>query len=132
MIAGNGVRVGGAADELRCVAKSYDVPVVTTAQGKGVFPEDHELAGGVIGAFGWPSANDLLADADVVLAVATKLGTVDTIDESTELLDPTRQVVIQVDVEPLNLGWTTPLGEAVCADAKTFLQHLLDAEVDAF
>jgi acetolactate synthase I/II/III large subunit len=82
-------------------------------------------AGGVIGAFGWPSSNDLLATADTVLAIGTKLGTSDTIDENPVLLDPRRQRLIQVDIDPLMVGWTTPVSRAVVSDAAIFLQQLL-------
>jgi acetolactate synthase-1/2/3 large subunit len=127
IVAGNGVRVGQACDALARAAEAYGVPVATTAQGKGVFDERHPLAVGVMGAFGWPGANDAVAEADVVLAVGTKLGTVDTIDESDKLLDPRRQRILQVDVEPLVLGWTTPLERAILADAATFLDALAKA-----
>lgn len=130
ILAGNGIRVGQACDELRHAAEALDVPVVTSAQGKGVLDETHPLAGGVVGAFGWPSANDLLAEADVILAIGTKLGTIDTIDESTSLIDPTRQRIIQVDIEPLVLGWTTPVERAVLADARLFLEALAKANSD--
>jgi len=124
LVAGNGIRVGQAGTELQVAAETFELPVVTTAQGKGVFDETHPLAGGVIGAFGWPSANDLVATADVVLAVGTKLGTVDTIDENVALLDPRRQRILHVDVEPLVLGWTTPVERAVLSDAAGFLRAL--------
>jgi acetolactate synthase-1/2/3 large subunit len=124
IVAGNGVRVSQACESLCRVAEAFDVPVVTTAHGKGVLPETHPLAAGVIGSFGWPSANDVLADSDFVLAIGTKLATIDTIDESTSLLDPTRQVLVQVDVEPLNAGWTTPIADAVVSDADAFLRSL--------
>jgi acetolactate synthase-1/2/3 large subunit len=130
IIAGNGVRVGGACERLAELAQALDVPVVTTAHGKGVVDERASYAGGVIGAFGWPAANDLLGGADVVLAIGTKLGTMDTIDENTQLLNPRRQLLIQVDVDPLMLGWTTPVARAVLADALTFIERLLkDSDV---
>lgn len=131
LLAGNGVRVSRACDSLLQAAVRFDAPVVTTAHGKGVVPEDHALAGGVIGAFGWPSANDLVAEADLVIAVGTKLGTMDTIDESPALLDPTRQVLVQVDSEPLNAGWTMPVAEAVVSDADAFLRRLVTLADDA-
>jgi acetolactate synthase-1/2/3 large subunit len=125
IVAGNGIRVGQACERLAEAARTLDVPVVTTAHGKGVFDERSSIAGGVIGAFGWPAANDLLASADLVVAIGTKLGTIDTIDENDKLLNPQRQRIIQVDVEPLVLGWTTPVERAVLADAATFLQDLV-------
>lgn len=126
IIAGNGVRVGGACEQVAEVAQALDVPIVTTSSGKGVVDERAPYAAGVIGAFGWPAANDLLAGADTVLAVGTKLGTGDTIDENATLIDPTRQVVVQVDVDPLMVGWTTPVARPVLADAATFLKALVE------
>jgi acetolactate synthase-1/2/3 large subunit len=130
IVAGNGVRVGQACEQLRDAASALDVPVVTTAHGKGVVDERSPLAGGVIGAFGWPGANDLLAEADTVLAIGTKLGTMDTIDESDRLLDPRRQRLIQVDVEPLVLGWTTPVELGIVADARSFLEDVTKLAAD--
>jgi acetolactate synthase-1/2/3 large subunit len=125
IVAGNGVRVGGACHQLADVAVALDVPVVTTAAGKGVVDETAPYAGGVIGAFGQPWANDLLAASDLVLAIGTKLGTIDTIDEHAALIDPTRQLIVHVDVDPLVVGWTTPAGRAIVADAGRFLEQLL-------
>ena len=117
IVAGNGVRVGQACAALAELARALDVPVVTTASGKGVFDETDPLAAGVMGSFGWPSANEVLGGADVVLAVGTKLGPHDTADEHVDLLDPGRQTLIQIDIEPLNAAWTFPADHVLVADA---------------
>ncbi len=96
-------------DAARRPGPGLDAPVTTTAAGKGVFLEVDRLGAGVIGTFGMPTANAVLGGADVVLAVGTKLAPIDTADESSALLDPTRQTLIQVDVEPLNVSWTYPV-----------------------
>lgn len=127
IVAGNGVRVGKARAELARFARTCDVPVVTTASGKGVFPEIDPLAGGVMGAFGWQSANDVVADSDVVVAVGTKLGPSDTGDEHEGLLSPGRQTIVQIDVEPLNIGWTYPVDHAIVGDARAQLAALVES-----
>jgi acetolactate synthase-1/2/3 large subunit len=129
VVAGNGVRVGQATAELAAFARALGIPVVTTASGKGTFPETDPLAGGVMGPFGWPSANELVGAADVVLAVGTKLGPHDTADETVDLLDPSRQEMIQIDVEPLNAGWTYPVDHVLLGEAAVMLPALLDAVV---
>jgi acetolactate synthase-1/2/3 large subunit len=129
VIAGNGVRVGQATAALAAFARALEIPVVTTASGKGTFPETDPLAGGVMGPFGWPSANALVGAADVVLAVGTKLGPHDTADETVDLLDPSRQTMIQIDVEPLNAGWTYPVDHVLIGGAAVLLPALLDAAV---
>jgi acetolactate synthase I/II/III large subunit len=124
IIAGNGIRVGQAREQLASFARAWDSPIVTTSSGKGVYPETAEYSGGVLGAFGWPSANSLLADADVVLAVGTKLGPIDTCDESESLFSPERHTLIQIDREQLNMGWTYPVAAAVVGDARIQLPQL--------
>jgi len=70
ILAGNGARSGGAPGQLVSVADRLRCPVATTPKGKGVFPEDHPLALGVLGLGGHRSARRYLEHGvDVVLAV---------------------------------------------------------------
>lgn len=124
IVAGNGVRLAHAQDALLRLARLVDAPVATTASGKGVFPERDPLAVGVIGPFGWPSANAVVGGADVVLAVGTKLGPSDTANEHAALLDPTRQTLVQIDVEPLNAAWTFPVDHVLLGDAGYVMARL--------
>jgi acetolactate synthase-1/2/3 large subunit len=125
LIAGGSVRTARAQRELQQVAEATGAIVVTTSAGKGVFPEDHPLSAGVFGNFGAPGANEALGAADVVAVLGSKLGPSDTANESAGLLDPARQRIIQVDVEPLNAAWTMPTGEVIVADARDVLSALL-------
>jgi len=131
ILAGNGIRIGNARAELRALADHLGTPVATTASGKGVFPETHPLALGVFGTFGLEAANTVVSEADVVLAVGSKLGPTDTAFENHALLDPERQTIVQVDVEPKHAAWTFPVAEAVIGDAKVVLAQLLEAAKDA-
>jgi acetolactate synthase I/II/III large subunit len=124
IIAGNGVRAGRAYAELKQLAELMGAPVATTASGKSVFPEDHPLALGMFGTFGLESANAVVADADVVIAVGTKLGPSDTVNETPDLLDPVRQTFVQLDIEPLNAAWTFPVDHVVVGDAASSLSQL--------
>jgi acetolactate synthase-1/2/3 large subunit len=124
IVAGNGVRVARGFGELRALAEALGIPVATTAAGKGTFPETHDLALGVMGTFGTPLANRIVGRADVVLVVGSKLSPNDTANESAELLDPDRQKIVQVDVEPLNAAWTYPVDLAIVGDAALALEHL--------
>jgi acetolactate synthase-1/2/3 large subunit len=131
IIAGNGVRVGQARDELIELAELLDAPVATTAAGKGVFAETHPLALGLFGTFGLEAANAIVAEADVIVAVGTRLGFTDTARENPELLDPERQTIIQIEVEPRNASWTFPAEVALVGDAATVLGQLTDSLRDA-
>jgi acetolactate synthase-1/2/3 large subunit len=127
IVAGNGVRLARAQAELLKLSERLGAPVATTASGKGVFPETHPLALGVFGTFGLEAANTVVADADVVLAVGTKLGPTDTAFENPRLLDPERQTLIQVDVEPRHAAWSFPVEQVLLGDAAVVLGQLDDA-----
>ena len=55
-----------------------------------------------------------------------KLGPHDTINEHPALIDPARQVLIQIDVEPLNTSWTFPIDHVLLADAGYAMDRLAD------
>jgi acetolactate synthase-1/2/3 large subunit len=124
VIAGNGVRIAQGYDQLAALAEAAGLPVATTAAGKGCIAETHSLALGVFGTFGTEAANACIAEADLVLAVGTKLGPSDTAWENRDLLDPTRQTFIQIDVEPRNASWTFPAEHVLLGDAAHVLQQL--------
>jgi acetolactate synthase-1/2/3 large subunit len=129
VIAGNGVRIAQGYDQLAALAEAAGLPVVTTAAGKGCFAETHSLALGVFGTFGTEAANACVAEADLVLAVGTKLGPSDTAWENRDLLDPTRQTFIQIDIEPRNASWTFPAEHVLLGDAAQVMQQIHDAVV---
>jgi acetolactate synthase-1/2/3 large subunit len=127
IVAGNGVRVGRACTNLAELARALDAPVATTAGGKGVYCETDELSVGVIGQFGSPVANTVVAESDVVLAVGTKLAPIDTREEDPALLDPERQTFIQIDIEPLHVSWVYPVEHQLVGDAGYVMDRLRDA-----
>jgi acetolactate synthase I/II/III large subunit len=129
IIAGGGVRTAAAFDDLARVARGLGAPVATTAGGKGVFAENDDWALGTIGTYGTQLANAVVGDADVVLAVGTKLGPADTAQEHPTLLDPSRQTLVHIDIEPLNLSWSVPAAVAIHADARVALSRLAEAVV---
>lgn len=127
IISGNGIRLGKAESALEQFAGASGIPVATTPAGKGTFPEDADLAVGVIGAFGHDSANDVVGEADLIIAIGTKLGATDTANANKKLIDLKRQRLIQIDVETLNLSWTFPADTTILGDAKKALVQLGEA-----
>ncbi|ALR78120.1 3D-(3,5/4)-trihydroxycyclohexane-1,2-dione acylhydrolase (decyclizing) [[Enterobacter] lignolyticus] len=73
IVSGGGVLYAGAGDALRRFAEHFGVPVCETQAGKSALPWDHELQLGAVGVTGSPAANELAAEADLVLAVGTRL-----------------------------------------------------------
>jgi acetolactate synthase I/II/III large subunit len=126
IVSGNGVRMGRASAELLALAERLGAPVVSTAGGKGSIPERHPLALGMMGPFGLEAANVAVSLADVVLAVGTKLAPTDTCGATPTLLDPRRQHLLQIDIEPRNAAWTFP-SEPLLGDAAATLSELLRA-----
>jgi acetolactate synthase-1/2/3 large subunit len=127
IVAGHGVRLSGAYDELKNLAAAIDAPVVTTQGGKGVMDEYSPLSGGVFGEWGRESANALVAAADLLLAVGTRLGPLDTVDQTPTLIDPRRQVLVQIDSEPLNAAWTLPTDTVLIGDAAVAMAAITKA-----
>src|SRR6476619_3372678 len=73
LIAGGGVLYGLAGAALAAFVEKHGVPVAETQGGKGALPWEHPMQLGAIGVTGSPAANDLARDADLVLAVGTRL-----------------------------------------------------------
>lgn len=124
IIAGNGVRIGNAYTEISAFADGLNIPVVTSPSGKGVFSEQHPLSLGLYGTFGHPAANACVADADLVIAVGTKLTASDTAYEHCSLINPERQTLIQLDIEERNASWTFPVDHVVLGQASITLDAL--------
>ena len=124
IIAGNGVRLSQAYGQLLHLAELVGAPVATTASGKGVFAETHELALGTCGNFGQSAANTFIGQADMVLAVGTRLGPTDTANENPKLIDPARQDIVQIDVESKNASSAFPAKAVVVGDAGLVLDSL--------
>jgi len=74
IIAGGGVHYSLACEALREFAERHDLPVAETQAGKGALPWTHGCAVGALGVTGSSAANALASEADVVLAVGTRLG----------------------------------------------------------
>lgn len=127
LVAGNGVRIGRAFEELRALVEAAGIPVVSTPSGKGCLPETHPLALGVFGTFGTPAANACVAEADLVIVAGSKMTASDTARENPALLDPERQTFVQIDVEPRNLSWTFPVEHALLGEAGIILDQLRKA-----
>jgi acetolactate synthase-1/2/3 large subunit len=123
-VAGNGIRIAGAYEELADVATVAGAAVVTSLKGKGSIPESHPWSAGPIGGYGSPVANNVLAAADLVVVLGSRTNPNDTLMETPWLIDPSRQILVQVDVEHRHLGWTFPVRLGIVADVGDFLRQL--------
>jgi acetolactate synthase-1/2/3 large subunit len=126
MVIGRGVHVSRAYDEVTGLAESVGMPVATTYMGKSGIAETHDLAVGTIGAVGQKTANEKVAGADLLLAVGTCLAPDNTKMLSPDLINPERQKIVQIDIEPLHAGWMFPVTMGITSDAKLALAAVLD------
>jgi acetolactate synthase-1/2/3 large subunit len=125
ILAGGGVLASGASPELLELAEMLVIPVATSAMGKSCFPEDHPLSLGVAGIYAQDVANDLLRKdkVDVLLAIGTIFHEVTTRGWSPEFGG---SKIIQIDVDPEEIGKNYPIEIGIQGDAKLFLRQLLD------
>lgn len=128
IFAGNGAVLSEASGEIRAIAEQLSIPVATTLMAKGIFPEDHPLACGMTGIWGTRIANATTRAADVLLAIGTAFGEADCSSwrpEHTFSIPPTR--LIQIDIDPQEIGKIYPVEVGIVGDAKTVLRQLVDA-----
>jgi acetolactate synthase-1/2/3 large subunit len=127
LVAGQGARLARAGGRIAELAETLGMPVVTSYKGKSAIAETHPWSAGMMGVYGQRLANAVVGDADVVLVVGAKLTPQDTIRERPQLLDPGRQKILQVDIEPRNAGWSFPLELGLVGDARATLDLLFEA-----
>lgn len=125
IIAGGGVRYSEAEEALQRLAAATGVPVAETVAGKGNLPWDHPQAVGPIGVTGSTSANSLAADADVVVAIGTRLQDFTTGSWSVFQNDGLRLVTINV----ARFDATKHLAQTVIGDARVVIEGITDALV---
>ena len=124
ILAGGGVQLSGAGPALSALAERASAAVGTTLSGKGAMAEDHPLSVGVTGSMGTSAAAAALSEADVVLLAGCKAGSGATYGWTLPRAD---QAVLQLDLDPAELGRAFPLRAALLGDARAGLTALLAA-----
>jgi len=122
ILAGGGVRIGRAYDEIRALAEQLDIPVYTSFMGKSALPADHRLHLGVAGVWGEYPATEAARNADVILAIGARFNDLHTgswLKGYVYNIPPTR--LIQVDIDPEEIGRNYPVEMGIVGDAKAFL-----------
>ena len=113
IVAGGGVRYSAAEQELDQFARAFGIPVVETQAGKGSLAWDHPFNLGSIGATGGLAANRYARDADLVIALGTRLGDFTTASTTAWQNPAVRFVAVNVDaVDAAKWGATAVVGDA--------------------
>jgi len=121
VIAGQGVNISGACHELKKLAETGQIPVVTTLLGIGSFPETHALSFGMLGMHGMACANMAVDAADLILAIGMRFD--DRATGNVSLFAPNARI-IHVDVDPAEISKIIPVDVPIVGDVKQVLSAL--------
>ncbi|HEX5679333.1 MAG TPA: sulfoacetaldehyde acetyltransferase [Desulfobacterales bacterium] len=122
---GGGVVIGGAIKDSMALAERLDAPVCCGYQHNDAFPGSHPLFAGPLGYNGSKAAMKLIAKADVVLALGTRLNPFSTLPGYGIDYWPTGAAIIQVDINPDRIGLTKPVTIGIVGDAKKVAKGIL-------
>ena len=126
LLVGGGIHLSAGYEALRTFAEAQNIPVAHSISGKGGIACTHPLSAGLFGRYS-RIANDLVAEADLLVAVGCKLGEIAT--RRFQLL-PEGVPLIQIDVVPEEIGRTARVAVALAGDAGLALADLSAALAD--
>jgi acetolactate synthase-1/2/3 large subunit len=121
IIAGRGVIISKAHDELKQLAEAAQIPVVTTLLGIGCFPESHFLSFGMLGMHGMAYANMAVNAADVIITIGMRFD-----DRATSRVSgfAPNAHIIHIDIDPSEIGKNVRVDVPIVGDAKVVLEEL--------
>ncbi|MBW6506230.1 MAG: thiamine pyrophosphate-binding protein [Rhodobacteraceae bacterium] len=126
--AGGGVALSRAWDELRALVDHLQLPVAHSLMGKGCVPDDHPLVLGMTGFWGTSFTNQTTREADLILGLGTRFKEADCSSwepQYTFDIGEGASRLIQIDIEPQEIGRNYPVEMGVVADLKAALKVLV-------
>ena len=124
IVAGGGVTSSSAQQEVVELAEMLNIPVATSLNAKGTITDDHRLSVGVVGSYSRWCANRVVAEADLVIYIGSHTGS--QVTNEWKVPAPGTQV-IQIDIEPAELGRSYPNDVSLQGDAKATVQKLIES-----
>ena len=125
IIVGAGIKYNSSFKTVTKLAEYLNVPIVTAAGHGDAIPNDHKLNSGQMGSRGNPVATKLMKEADVILALGTRLGFNSTFYSYENINKKAK--IIQVELEKKMIGKYFPISIGILADAATVATQLLKA-----
>ncbi|MCU0477740.1 MAG: biosynthetic-type acetolactate synthase large subunit [Chloroflexi bacterium] len=122
ILAGHGILIADATEELRLLAEKARIPVAWTLLGIGAMDETHPLAYGYMGMHGWKHVNRAIQAADLLIAVGMRFD--DRVTGNVRTYAPYARIV-HVDIDPAEIGKNVAVEVPVVGDAKRVLGGLL-------
>ena len=124
IIAGGGVTASQAKQEVVELAEMLSIPVATSLNAKGTIPDNHPLSVGVVGSYSRWCANRVVAESDLVIYIGSHTGS----QVTNEWRVPAQGTpVIQIDIDPAELGRSYPNEVSLHGDAKATTRKLIEA-----
>lgn len=108
----------GQGETLIKIAQKISAPIATTFRAKGIIPENHDLCLGVLGDVGTPVARRIINDSDLLLVFGSSFS------DKTSI--PKTITTIQVDIDPFNIGKTSPIRLGIWGNTASVLPKLLE------
>ena len=121
ILAGHGVLIAEAWDELKAFAEKAQIPVAWTLLGIGCMDEEHPLAYGYMGMHGWKHVNRAIQSADLLIAIGMRFD--DRVTGSVKTYAPYARI-IHADIDPAEIGKNVAVEVPIVGDAKNVLQGL--------
>ncbi len=122
IIVGGGIVFSNAQKALVELAEKLQIPVATSMNAKGAIPDNHPLSIGVAGSYSRACSNQAIYEADVVFFIGSRTGGQLTVDWE---IPSTGTTVIQLDINPIELGRNYPNQVSLCGDAQKVLEQLI-------
>ncbi len=124
IVAGGGAVGSSAGPEITTLAEMLSIPVAASLNGKGTILEGHPLSLGVVGSYSRWCANRVVAEADLVLFIGSHAG--DQVTNGWKVPRPGTPV-IQIDIDPSELGRSYPNAVSLMGDAKVTVRRLIES-----
>jgi acetolactate synthase-1/2/3 large subunit len=121
IVAGGGVQRSGAEGEVLALAEKLSIPVATSVNGKATLLTDHPLNVGVVGSYSDRCANQVVAEADLVIYIGSHTGDQVTHNWTVPALGTP---IIQIDIDPAEIGRSYAGAIGVVGDAKSAVAKL--------
>lgn len=125
ILAGGGVTIGNGVEQVQALAEYLHVPVCTTYLHNDSFPSSHPLWCGPLGYQGHQTAMKTIHDADVVIAIGTRLSPFGTLPQYNFDYWPKDAKVIQIETDPRRIGLVRPVDVGINGDCKLAAADLL-------
>lgn len=125
ILAGGGVIMADGVDEAKKLAELLHAPVANSYLHNDSFPASHPLWAGALGYQGSKAAMRLISQADVVVALGTRLGPFGTLPQHGLDYWPTNAKIIQIDADAKMLGLVKSMSVGICGDAKAAAKALV-------